>query len=108
MIHILKLRTDLLSRNILEVLRKINITSIVCNAIRIFGRCAQNLLDRVLVLHFCKYYILLLKKNCCNDLTAIADALILYLCQILLWFVKGPNWEFVLAWQKIEVGKKLL
>lgn len=87
-IHVLKLRTDPLSRSILEVLRKISIMSIVCNAIRLFGRCAQNLIGTVLVLHFCKYYTLLPKKNCCNDsTTTIVDAPILCLCQIPLWFV---------------------
>lgn len=83
--------------------------SIVCNVIRLFGRGAQNVVSTVLVLQFCKYYTLCPKKNCCNDsTTTIGDALILCLCQIPIWFVKRPNWGFVLAWEKIEVGKKLV
>lgn len=109
MVHILKFRTDLLSRSILEVLRKSDRTSIVWNAVRLFGRSAQNLLGTVLVLHFCKYRVLLPKKNCCNDsTTTVVDASIPCLCQMPLWFVKGPNGEFILAGEKIEIGEKLL
>lgn len=61
MIHILKLSTDLFSRNILEVLRKINTIPIVCNAQRLLEGvhkiCSAGVSGAL-----CKYCLLLLRK----------------------------------------------
>lgn len=99
MIPILKLSTDLLSSSILEVPRKINTMPIVCNAQRLVEGvhriCSAGMTAALLQMLSAA-----LKKNCCSDSTTAVDAPVLCLCQILLWFLKVPNWELILAWEK--------
>lgn len=105
MIPILKLSTDLLSRSILEVPRKINTMPIVCNAQRLVEGvhriCSAGVSAALLQMPAA------LKKNDCSDSTTAVDAPVLCLCQIPLWFLKVPNWELTLAWEKNRSSEEI-